>query len=103
MKGPVRTLAPDVAWRIAADEMTPALVALVEQGGAGGEGYLTVFENDHNVIVVPREIEQLSVDQLLRLNEEVRCGAGLNQQHRAASFTVDARGRMPRVELQVQL
>ncbi len=84
VKGPVRTLAPDVAWRVAADEMTPALVALVEQGGAGGAGYLTVFENDHTVLVVPREVEQLSVDQLLRLTEEVSTLA--KRVRRAARF-----------------
>ena len=72
VKAPVRTLAPDVAWRIAADEMTPALVALVERGGGSGERYLTVFENDHTVLVVPREVEQLSVDQLLRLTDELK-------------------------------
>ena len=84
VKGPVRTLAPDVAWRIAADQMAPAMLALVEHGGAGGEGYLTAFESDHTVLVVPREVEQLSIDQLLRLTEEVSALA--KRVSRAARF-----------------
>ena len=77
-------MAPNVASRIAAEQMALVMVALVEQGGAGGEGYLTAFESDHTVLIVPREVEQLSVHQLLRLTEQVAALA--KRVRRAARF-----------------
>lgn len=86
VRGPVRALAPEDARRLVAHEVTPAIIALVEQGRGGGadEGFLKEFGEDHTVLVVPREVEQLSAGQLLRLEADVSTLA--KRVRRAARF-----------------
>jgi ParB family chromosome partitioning protein len=86
VRGPVRTLEPTAAWRLVTQEVAPAMVALVEQGQGGttGEGYLMDVGENHAVLVVPREVEQLSAGQLLRLAEDVSMLA--KRVRRAARF-----------------
>lgn len=71
LRGPARAMRPDEALRIARDEMSPALIALVDEGSRDGDGYLAHITDGHVVLVLPREIEQLTAAQLERLTEQV--------------------------------
>lgn len=86
VRGPVRSLSPEAAWRIVTHDITPAVLALVEQGqgGGAGDGYLRDFDDDHAILVVPREIEQLGASQLMRLADDVSALA--KRVRRAARF-----------------
>ncbi|HEY0994857.1 MAG TPA: ParB/RepB/Spo0J family partition protein [Gemmatimonadaceae bacterium] len=72
LRGPVRAMKPEEALRIAHVEVTPALLALVDEGARDGNGYLADVADTHAVLVLPREVEQLTAVQLNRLNEDVR-------------------------------
>lgn len=86
VRGPVRAMAPEAATELVAREVTPAMLALVAQGrgAAGGDGYLKEFADDHTVLVVPSEVEQLNAGQLLRLADDVAAFA--RRVRRAARF-----------------
>lgn len=71
VRGPLRSVEPTLAMRVARDEISPALAALVDVGARDTGGYLADIAETHTVLVVPREVEQLSAAQLERLAEDV--------------------------------
>lgn len=65
-----RTMPPSEARALIENEMAPAMVALVEQahGGRDAEGYYSEFTKGHACLVLPRDVEGLTLEQLDRLD-----------------------------------
>lgn len=65
-----RTMQPSEARAMIENEVAPAMIALVEQahGGRDAEGYYSEFTNGHACLVLPRDVEGLTLDQLDHLD-----------------------------------
>ena len=87
-----RTMSPADARTLIEREMAPAMLALVEQahGGRDAEGYYAALATGHACLVLPREVEGLTLEQLDRLDQALAMLAARTRRAREERKQVDA-------------
>lgn len=87
-----RTMTPGEARTMIEREIAPAMLALVEQahGGRDAEGYYSALATGHACLVLPREIEGLTLEQLDRLDQALAMLAARTRRAREERQQVDA-------------
>lgn len=86
VREPVQMLDPTVARDLAARELVPALLAIVDRACRGSDqpGFMAQIAEGHAVLVVPTDVESLTLAQLGRLRSEL--DAIRNRVQRSARF-----------------
>ena len=87
-----RTMTPAEARTLIEREIAPAMLALVEQahGGRDAEGYYSALTTGHACLVLPREVEGLTLEQLDRLDQALAMLAARTRRAREVRQQVDA-------------
>ena len=87
-----RTMTASEARALIEREMAPAMLALVEQahGRRDAEGYYSAFTTGHACLVLPREVEALTLEQLDRLDQALAMLTARTRRAREERRQVDA-------------
>lgn len=96
-----RTMTPAEARTLIEREVAPAMIALVEQGHGrrDAEGYYSAFTTAHACLVLPREVEALTLEQLDRLDQALAKLAARTRRAREERLQVDAMFASPNERL----
>jgi hypothetical protein len=87
-----RTMTPAEARALIEREIAPAMLALVAQahGGRDAEGYYSALTTEDACLVLPREVEGLTLEQLDRLDRALAMLAARTRRAREERQQVDA-------------
>lgn len=87
-----RTMPPSEARALIENEVAPAMIALVEQahGGRDAEGYYSAFTTGHACLVLPRQVEGLTLEQLDRLDHALALLTARTRRAREGLLHADA-------------
>ena len=105
LRRPARAFAPGEARALIENEIAPAMLALVEQGHGArdAEGYYCAVSFEHACLVLPREIEGLTLEQLDRLDHTLTTLVSRTQRARDERQKLEESYRAAAEELQPEV
>jgi ParB/RepB/Spo0J family partition protein len=92
VRAPARMMEPSEARALIENEVAPAMLALVEQahGGRNASGFYSAVDVGYACLVLPREVEGLTVEQLDRLDQTLTALSARTRRAREERSRIEA-------------